>query len=65
MTIGAAIFLIVAGAILRYAVTAEVAGIDLQTVGTILMVGGVIGLIIGLFLQFSNRSGPAPPRDKY
>jgi hypothetical protein len=32
MTIGAAIFLIAVGAILNFAVTAELAGVDLQTV---------------------------------
>jgi hypothetical protein len=50
MTIGASIFLIAVGAILKYAVTATVAGIEIQTVGLILMVAGVVGLVIGLFL---------------
>ena len=50
MTIGASIFLIAVGAILKYAVTATVAGIDIQTVGLILMIAGVVGLVIGLFL---------------
>ncbi len=40
MTIGGSLFLIAVGAILNFAVTAEVAGIDLQTVGVILMVTG-------------------------
>lgn len=51
MTIGGSILLIVLGAILRFAVTAEVAGIDLQVVGVILMVGGAVGLLIGLTLR--------------
>jgi hypothetical protein len=50
MTIGASIFLIAVGAILKYAVTATVAGIEIQTVGLILMIAGVVGLVIGLFL---------------
>ena len=50
MTIGASIFLIAFGAILKYAVTATVAGIEIQTVGLILMIAGVVGLVIGLFL---------------
>jgi hypothetical protein len=50
MTIGASIFLIAVGAILKYAVTATVAGIEIQTVGLILMIAGVVGLLIGLFL---------------
>jgi hypothetical protein len=50
MTVGASIFLIAVGAILRYAVTTTVAGIDIQTVGLILMIAGIIGLLIGLFI---------------
>ena len=48
MTIGVAIFLIALGAILRWAVTAEVGGIDLQAVGLILLVIGIIGLVLSL-----------------
>lgn len=51
MTIGGSILLIVLGAILRFAVTAELAGVDLQVVGVILMIGGAIGLIIGLTVR--------------
>jgi hypothetical protein len=55
MTIGTSIFLIAVGAILRYAVTATVAGVDIQTAGLILMIVGVIGLVIGLFLLTTDR----------
>jgi hypothetical protein len=55
MTVGASIFLIAVGAILKYAVTATVAGVDIQTVGLILMIAGVIGLVVGLFLVFADR----------
>lgn len=70
MTIGASIFLIAVGAILKFAVTATVAGISIQTVGLILMVAGVVGLLIGLFLIANRRDDvvvyddtrpPAPP----
>jgi Flp pilus assembly protein protease CpaA len=61
MTIGAAIFLIAVGAILNFAVTAELAGVDLQTVGVILMVAGAIGLVIGLVLIATGRRGASPP----
>jgi Flp pilus assembly protein protease CpaA len=60
MTLGGALFLIAVGAILYFAVTAEVAGIDVQTVGLILMIVGAIGLAIGLFMT-ARRSGPGPP----
>jgi Domain of unknown function (DUF6458) len=65
MTIGTSIFLIAVGAILKYAVTATVAGVDIQTVGVILMVAGAIGLVVGLFLLMSDRRRPAydDPRD--
>jgi hypothetical protein len=55
MTIGTSIFLIALGAILKYAVTATVAGISIQTAGLILMIAGAIGLVIGLFLLASDR----------
>ena len=65
MTIGGSLFLIIVGAILRFAVTAEVAGVDLQTVGLILMIGGALGLVIGLAMTFATgrraSAGPRPP----
>ncbi|MGI8937220.1 MAG: DUF6458 family protein [Iamia sp.] len=54
MTIGASIFLIAVGAILKFAVTATVADVDIDVVGVILMVTGGIGLLIGLFMQANN-----------
>jgi Domain of unknown function (DUF6458) len=50
MTIGASIFLIAVGAILKYAVDVTVQGIEIQTIGLILMIAGVVGLVIWLFL---------------
>jgi hypothetical protein len=46
--IGTSIFLIALGAILRYAVTADVEGINLDTAGLILMIVGVVGLLLSL-----------------
>jgi hypothetical protein len=46
------IFLIAAGAVLRYAVTVTVSGVELQTVGLILMIVGIIGLVISLAVMF-------------
>jgi hypothetical protein len=46
--IGTSIFLFAVGAILRYAVTADVSGIDLDVVGLILMIVGVVGLVLSL-----------------
>ena len=51
MYIGTSIFLIAVGAILAFAVTATVAGVDIQTAGLILMVVGGLGLVISLLEQ--------------
>jgi Domain of unknown function (DUF6458) len=51
MAIGTSLFLIAVGAILRYAVDATVAGVDIQTAGLILMIVGAIGLIVSLFFM--------------
>jgi uncharacterized membrane protein HdeD (DUF308 family) len=55
MTIGSSLLLIAAGAILKWAVTARVSGLNLQNMGVILMVVGAIGLAIGLYLLFRPR----------
>ena len=41
--IGFSIFLFVIGAILTFALEVETSGFDLDTVGVILMVGGLLG----------------------
>lgn len=61
MYIGTSIFLIAVGAILRYAVTATVAGIEIQTAGTILIVVGVIGLLISILLLTVGRDRTRRP----
>lgn len=66
MTIGTSLFLIAVGAILKWAVTASVAGVNLQTVGVILIVIGLAGLVLGLGMWISarddvRRRGAAPP----
>ncbi len=58
MTYGGSLFLIAVGAILRYAVTAQVAGISLATVGLILMIIGVIGFVLSLMFMFMWRRQP-------
>lgn len=55
MGIGVSILLIAVGAILAFAVHASLSGIDLQTVGVILMVVGVVGLVVTLFLWAPRR----------
>jgi hypothetical protein len=62
MGIGTSIFLIAAGAILYFAVEASVSGLDIATVGLILMICGILGLVISVFLMSSARRGPATDR---
>lgn len=61
MTIGASLFLLATGAILRYAVKDSWSAVDLPTVGLILMIAGAIGLIIGLVQMFRQPPPPPPP----
>lgn len=61
MTIGGSLVLIALGAILAFAVTATVAGIEIQTIGWILMVIGVVGLLLGLMFQSRARRYPNDP----
>ena len=51
MQIGTSILLIAVGAILKFAVTATVSGLSLATVGVILMVVGVLGLVLSLMMM--------------
>ena len=48
MGIGVSLLLIAIGAILTWAVSADVSGVDLNTVGVILMIVGAVGGLISL-----------------
>ena len=62
MELGTSLFLIAVGAILTFAINATVSGIDIATVGIILMIVGVIGLLISLFyLAAPRRPGRRRP----
>ena len=54
MGIGVSIFFIALGAILLWAVTATVAGVNINVVGIILMVVGAIGLAFSM-MALSSR----------
>ncbi len=56
MTIGASVALIVVGAILRFGVTWKPAHVDLQVIGVILMVAGVLGLILSVLFMVLRRN---------
>jgi hypothetical protein len=53
MGIGVSLILIAAGAILTWAVNATVSGLNINTIGVILMVVGAIGLILSLMFWSS------------
>lgn len=76
MGIGTSILLIAIGAILKYAVNETTVGpLEIQTVGTILLIIGILGLVISALYTFvlSDRpprrerpveEPPPPPRDR-
>ena len=55
MTLGTSIFLIAAGAIVRYGLTFHVSGVSRPVIGLILMIAGVVGLVLALFYMATAR----------
>jgi Domain of unknown function (DUF6458) len=53
MGIGVSIFLIAVGAVLAFAVSAEVSGLDIQVVGWILLIVGAVGILLSLLFWSS------------
>jgi predicted membrane channel-forming protein YqfA (hemolysin III family) len=69
MSIGVSIFLLVVGAILTFAVNVTAEGFNINTVGIILMVAGVIGLLLSLmfwsnFSPYRRRRTTALPEER-
>jgi predicted membrane channel-forming protein YqfA (hemolysin III family) len=69
MSIGASIFLLVIGAILTFAVNVSAEGFNINTVGIILMVAGVVGLLLSLlfwssFSPYRRRSATVYPEER-
>ena len=67
MGIGTSLFLIAIGAILKFAVTDAISGVELSTIGVILMVVGIIGLLISLLYTqlWRDRAGGTVVRERY
>ena len=65
MGIGISVFLIAVGAILAFAVNVTVSGLDLDTVGVILMIAGAIGLLWSLLFLNRGWGRGAPVADDY
>jgi hypothetical protein len=77
MGLGVGIFLTALGAILAFAVSADVSGVNIHTVGWILMIVGIAGVVLSLIF-WSSWAGPGyftrrrtayvdegPPADPY
>jgi hypothetical protein len=65
VTIATAIFLIAVGAILRYAINVHSDVINIQTVGLILIIAGILGLILSLLYMAFWADRARPRRDTY
>lgn len=61
MGIGVSLILIAVGAILTWAVNATVSGLDINTIGIILMIVGAIGLVLSMMF-WSSWGGVAGAR---
>jgi hypothetical protein len=57
MGIPVSILLIAAGAILAFAVTGSTSGVNIHTVGWILMAAGLVGLVLSMILWDSWAGG--------
>jgi len=57
MGIGVSLILIAVGAVLTWAVTATASGVDINTIGIILMIVGAVGLLLSLMF-WSSWGGP-------
>ena len=57
MGLGVSLLLVAAGAILAFAVNAEVSGVDVQAVGWILLIVGIVGAVLSMIF-WSSWAGP-------
>jgi hypothetical protein len=60
--IGVSVFLMAVGAVMTFALEATAEGIDLDTVGIILMIAGAVGLLLSLL--FWRDAAPWTARDR-
>ncbi len=63
MGIGFSLFLLAVGAILAFAVHTQVSGIEIQTVGLILMAIGALGLVLTFLIWGPRRREPVAGND--
>ena len=65
MATGISLFFLAVGAILTFAVNTTVSGIDLDTIGVILMIIGLLGMLFSLVLWDSWSPGPYRTDDEF
>lgn len=66
MGLGTSLFLIAVGAILKFAITTTAHGVNINTIGVILMIVGAVGLIISLFYMtmWADRRRQTVPAER-
>ncbi len=69
MGISVSLLLAAAGAVLIWAVNATVAGLNIHTVGVILLIVGIVGFVVSLVFWsswggFGNRNATVVQRDR-
>ena len=57
MGLGVSILLVAAGAILAWAVNADVSGVNIHTIGYILLIVGIVGAVLSMIF-WSSWAGP-------
>ena len=57
MGFGVSIFLVAGGAILAFAVNKQLNGVDIQTIGWILLIVGIVGVVLSMIF-WSTWAGP-------
>ena len=55
MTLGTSIFLIAVGAIIRYGLAFHVSGVSRSTIGLILIIAGIVGVVLSLIYMATAR----------
>ena len=63
MGLGVGLILAAVGAVLAFAVNATVSGVDIHTIGWILLIVGIVGILLSLVF-WSSWAGPGLGRDQ-
>ena len=64
MTLGTSLLLIAVGAIIRYGLTFHVSGVARPTIGLILIIAGIVGVVLSLFYTATVRRRAVGPYEE-